>query len=108
MNRPRNVILLMALLTILCGSLWLIERGRNEVAITGMPAEKMILAVIDSDDGQSAGQSFTIKDGMVDLGWGYSIKGRRMLVRIRDEAGTHYEGDLVVDPSGTTRLHLPR
>ena len=108
MNRPRNIILLVALLTILCGALWQIDRGRNKIAITGVPAEDMDFVVIDTDDGELSGQTFKILKGEVDLGWGYSIKGSRMLVRISDDTGIHYEGDLVVNSSGTTRLYIPR
>lgn len=109
MNRPWNIGLLMALLTILGGmAWWLVDRGRNEIVITGLPAEDMRFLVIDTDHGALSGQTFTILDGEVDLGWGYSIKGSRMLIRISDETGIHYEGDLVVDQSGITRLSIPR
>lgn len=109
MNRPWNIGLLMALLTILGGmAWWLVDRGRNEIVITGLPAEDMRFLVIDTDHGALSGQTFTILDGEVDLGWGYSIKGSKMLIRISDDTGIHYEGDLVVDQSGITRLSIPR
>ena len=99
--------MLAALLAILCGAIRLIDRGRNEIAIAGIPAEDMDFVVIDTDDGELSGQTFKILKGEVDLGWGYSIKGSRMLVRISDDTGIHYEGDIVVSPSGTTRLYVP-
>jgi hypothetical protein len=108
MNRSRNTILVIALLALLVGaSWWLVDRSKNEIAIHGVLSEGMRFEIIDTDHGELLGQTFPILGGEVDFGRGFSIKGSRMLIRISDETGTHYEGDLIVDPSGKTRLSIP-